>query len=76
MRVVADHGAIPLQSACADLVVLPHVLEFSSNPHQVLREVSRILMPEDWEGHPLRKDDSPSRIPVQFTNDFAPRRSE
>jgi SAM-dependent methyltransferase len=27
-------------------VLLPHVLEFSDNPHQVLREVSRILMPE------------------------------
>jgi NADH-quinone oxidoreductase subunit C len=23
-------------------------------------------MPEDWEGHPLRKDFSVGRIPVQF----------
>ena len=37
---------MPIQTASADLVVLPHALEFSSNPHQVLREVSRILMPE------------------------------
>lgn len=37
---------LPVATNSIDLLVLPHVLEFSANPHQILREVQRILLPE------------------------------
>jgi SAM-dependent methyltransferase len=55
-RLHAGHGAgcdvrtesnlLPFASQSLDLVLLPHVLEFSEHPHDILREAERVLMPE------------------------------
>ncbi|TVT74182.1 MAG: class I SAM-dependent methyltransferase [Denitromonas halophila] len=44
--VLASSEALPFESGSVDLVLLPHALEFAEHPHQVLREVERILVPE------------------------------
>lgn len=48
--ILCEIAALPIASESMDLVILPHVLEFSGNPHAILREVERILIPE---GHLL-----------------------
>jgi len=42
----ADFRDLPIASNSVDLMVLPHTLEYSENPHQVVREVARVLRPE------------------------------
>ena len=43
---VTDSTALPFAEASLDLVVLPHTLEFSADPHATLREVQRVLVHE------------------------------
>ncbi|BAO28970.1 class I SAM-dependent methyltransferase [Sulfuritalea hydrogenivorans] len=45
-EVRSDLHYLPFAANSIDLVVMPHTLEFDANPHQVLREVERILVPE------------------------------
>jgi len=41
-----DFEQLPFASNSIDLLLLPHLLEFSGNPHQLLREAERVLVPE------------------------------
>jgi len=41
-----DFETLPFDGASLDLVVLPHTLELAQDPHQTLREVERVLVPE------------------------------
>jgi SAM-dependent methyltransferase len=46
VTIALDFTELPFASHSLDLVVMPHVLEFATEPHQVLREVERVLIPE------------------------------
>lgn len=44
--VLSEAELLPFASQSIDLLVLPHGLECAADPHQVLREVERVLVPE------------------------------
>jgi SAM-dependent methyltransferase len=46
--VYSESDYLPFAESCIDLVCLPHVLEFSENPHQTLREAERVLVSEGY----------------------------
>src|SRR5258705_6713561 len=37
---------LPIATQSIDLALLPHVLEFADEPHEILREIDRVMMPE------------------------------
>lgn len=43
---LTNYEALPFSDASLDLLVLPHTLELSYDPHATLREVQRVLVPE------------------------------
>ena len=45
-QVIADPHWLPFPENSIDLIVLPHTLEFTDEPHQLLREVYRVIRPE------------------------------
>jgi len=45
-NVAANPLALPFPQNTLDLIVLPHTLDFSPEPHQVLREIHRVLISE------------------------------
>jgi SAM-dependent methyltransferase len=44
--VIAEADALPFEADCLDVIVLMHTLEFAAEPHRVLREADRVLIPE------------------------------
>jgi SAM-dependent methyltransferase len=46
VAVINRYEELPFATHSIDLVVMPHILEFAADPHQVLREVERVLVPE------------------------------
>jgi SAM-dependent methyltransferase len=45
-QVAAQAERLPVAAETVDLVLLPHGLEFSPTPHEILREIDRVLVPE------------------------------
>jgi SAM-dependent methyltransferase len=44
--VIGDAHELPYAAESLEVLLLPHVLEFSAEPHQILREAERVLRPE------------------------------
>ncbi len=42
----ASYDALPIATGAVEGVLLPHTLEYAPNPHELLREVERVLMGE------------------------------
>ncbi len=70
---------LPFATQSIDLVLLPHALEFAEQPHAILREVDRVMMPEGrlvilgfnpWSLWGLRGSLGPSRAEYPWNGRF------
>jgi len=48
MRIMSASHQLALKSESVDVVLMPHTLDFVVHPHQVLREVDRVMIPEGY----------------------------
>ncbi len=46
VRFLGQSDRLPFAAASLDVLLLPHTMEYADNPHEVLREVERVLIPE------------------------------
>ncbi|MFL0809390.1 MAG: class I SAM-dependent methyltransferase [Agarilytica sp.] len=47
-QAVSSYEELPIADEMVDVTVLHHVLEFSENPHQVLKEAARVTIPRGY----------------------------
>ena len=77
---IEDNGELPFRDQSVDLVTLPHVVEFSSDPHQLLREVDRVLRPEGrvvlTGFNPISLWGMRGLVPTGLLRPFLPRESQ
>lgn len=69
--IVAMNDELPIQNSVIDVVILHHALDFAVNPHQVLREASRVLRPG---GHLVILGFNPASLWGLYRRVFARRR--
>ena len=72
-----DPAALPFANESVDVLVLPHTLEASRRPHDVMRECERVLVGEGhlvvlgfnpWSAWGARRRVGPQRFPFDFPN--------
>jgi SAM-dependent methyltransferase len=48
LGIIADVNELPIRTGSIDACLLAHTLDFSRDPHQILREAERVLTPDGW----------------------------